>query len=62
MVYVIPTTQFYENGFLVCRNVDILKKYLNFQFFLDAIAWVVLFIYIIIDNYFLMYLKLIFYI
>jgi hypothetical protein len=61
MVYVIPNTQYYHNGFLVSNQSKIIQRYLGWRFALDLVGYVAAFVFVVANKYELVYLKVVFY-
>lgn len=61
IVYVIPNTQYYHNGFLVSNQTKIIERYLGWRLALDVLGYVAAFVFVVGCTYELVYLKVVFY-
>jgi len=61
IVYVVPNTQYYHNGFLVTNQEKIIQKYIGWRLIIDSIAYIALFVFVVSNTYPLIYFKLVFY-
>ncbi len=61
MIYVIPNTQYFHNGFLVNKADNIIRRYFGWRLVIDGIAYISLFVFVVSNTYSLIYLKLVFY-